>query len=53
MAIISTFELLIKPQLPKAVPVGPVIPPQASKLSRNVILGYFLTLANLSAIAIL
>jgi hypothetical protein len=49
MAIISTFELLIKPQLPKAAPVGPQIPPQALKLSRNVILGYFLTLANLSS----
>jgi hypothetical protein len=48
MAIISTFELLIKPQLPKASPVGPAIPPQALKLSRNVVLGYFLTLANLS-----
>jgi hypothetical protein len=47
MAIISSFELLIKPQLPKAAPVGPAIPPQASKLSRNVVLGYFLTLSNL------
>jgi hypothetical protein len=48
MATISTFELLVKPQLPKAAPVGTAIPPQAVKLSRNVILGYFLTLANLS-----
>lgn len=48
MAIISTFELLVKPQLPKAAPVGPVLPAQVSKLSRNVVLGYFLTLANLS-----
>jgi hypothetical protein len=44
MAIISTFELLIKPQLPKAL--APALPPNVSKLSRNVIQGYFLTLAN-------
>jgi hypothetical protein len=49
MAVISTFELLVKPQLPKKPPVGPQIPSQALKLSRNVILGYFLTLANLSS----
>jgi hypothetical protein len=49
MAIISTFELLIKPQLPKKAPVASQIPPQALKLSRNVVLGYFLTLANLSS----
>lgn len=50
MTIISTFELLIKPQLPKNIPgtINP-IPGQVSKLSRNVILGYFLTLANLSS----
>jgi hypothetical protein len=45
MVIISTFELLIKPQLPKAL--APALPPNVSKLSRNVIQGYFLTLANL------
>jgi hypothetical protein len=50
MAIISTFELLVKPQLPQAPPVGPAIPPQALKLSRNIIQGYFLTLANLSSV---
>lgn len=49
MAIISTFELLIKPQLPKNIPgTTTPIPGQVSKLSRNIILGYFLTLSNLS-----
>jgi hypothetical protein len=50
MTIISTFELLVKPQLPKSGAVGPIIPAGAAKLSRNVIQGYFLTLANLSNI---
>ncbi|MBW4622449.1 MAG: hypothetical protein KME17_24215 [Cyanosarcina radialis HA8281-LM2] len=42
--IISTFELLLKSQLPSGTP-GVV-----SNLSRNVIQGYFLTIANLSAV---
>jgi hypothetical protein len=41
--LISTFELLLKPQLP------PGIPGVVSNLSRNVIQGYFLTIANLSS----
>ncbi|MCP9933576.1 MULTISPECIES: hypothetical protein [Cyanophyceae] len=42
MAIISTFELLAKPQLPSGIP-GPI-----ASLSRNVIIGYFLTISNTS-----
>jgi hypothetical protein len=41
--LVSTFEILLKPQLP----VG--TPPPAANLSRNVVQGYFLTIANLSA----
>lgn len=40
MALVSTFEVLLKPQLP------PV--PGIDKLSRKVIQGYFLTLANVN-----
>ena len=40
MALVSTFEVLLKPQLP------PV--PGLDKLSRKVIQGYFLTLANVN-----
>lgn len=40
MTLVSTFEVLLKPQLP---PVG-----VAAKLSRKVIQGYFLTIANVN-----
>ncbi|WP_088891481.1 hypothetical protein [Leptolyngbya ohadii] len=50
--IISTFELLVKPQLPKDLPPG--IPAktkqQIDRLRRNTIQGYFLTIANLSSV---
>ncbi len=42
MSIISTFELLAKPQLPAGI-TGPI-----ANLGRNVIQGYFLTIANTS-----
>jgi hypothetical protein len=40
MALVSTFEVLLKPQLP------PI--PELKKLSRKVIQGYFLTLSNVN-----
>ncbi len=51
MAIISTFELLIKPQLPKETisKIPPDILAQLSPLARTVIQGYFLTLSNLTS----
>jgi hypothetical protein len=42
--LVSTFELLVKPQLPKEL--EPSLSPTVKKLSRTVIQGYFLTLAN-------
>lgn len=52
MAIISTFELLVKPQLPKEDKLPPGLPVQlinkVEQLRRNAIQGYFLTLSNLS-----
>ncbi|AFY47499.1 hypothetical protein Nos7524_1626 [Nostoc sp. PCC 7524] len=51
--LVSTFELLVKPQFPKAANLPVQIPPalkgNIEKLSRNVIQGYFLTLSNLNA----
>jgi hypothetical protein len=51
--LVSTFELLVKPQFPKAgslpVPVPPDLQANIEKLSRTVIQGYFLTLSNLNA----
>lgn len=47
MALISTFEVLLTPQLPK------VLPPDLNtvkNLGRNVIQGYFLTVANINSI---
>jgi hypothetical protein len=41
MALVSTFEVLLKPQLPPGVP-------GLGKLSRKVIQGYFLTLSNVN-----
>jgi hypothetical protein len=52
MAIVSTFELLVKPQLPteNQLPSGlPVnLLSKIDQLRRNAIQGYFLTLSNLS-----
>lgn len=45
--LISTFELLLKSQLPQDLP--PTVPVEVKNLSRNVIQGYFLTIANLSS----
>ncbi|MBW4531235.1 MAG: hypothetical protein KME02_11185 [Aphanothece saxicola GSE-SYN-MK-01-06B] len=43
MSLVSTFELLLKPQLPVAVAqVAPALAP----LSRTILLGYFLSIAN-------
>ncbi|MBD2741803.1 hypothetical protein [Coleofasciculus sp. FACHB-1120] len=42
--LVSTFELLVKSQLPKNLPSP--LPNNLEKLSRTVIQGYFLTLAN-------
>ncbi|UFP94958.1 hypothetical protein [Gloeobacter morelensis] len=49
--IVSTFELLVKNQLPKLgdlSPTPPSLPPGVANLSRTVIQGYFLTIANLN-----
>jgi hypothetical protein len=42
--LVSTFELLVKSQLPKEFPA----PPPFDKLGRTAIQGYFLTIANVS-----
>lgn len=52
--LVSTFELLVKPQLPKLadisnLPPGVMLPPEATKLARTVLQGYFLTISNLNA----
>lgn len=44
--LVSTFELLVQSQLPRDL--NPPAPPAASSLSRTVIQGYFLTLANVT-----
>lgn len=44
--LVSTFELLVKPQLPRDL--NPPPPPVAANLSRTVIQGYFLTIANVN-----
>ena len=53
MAVISTFELLVKPQLPKEDKLPPGLPSnllgKIEQLRRNAIQGYFLTLANLGS----
>jgi hypothetical protein len=41
--LVSTFELLVKPQLPKEIQQPPF-----DRISRTVIQGYFLTLANVT-----
>lgn len=45
MAFISTFELLLKPQLPKDITS---LDPDLSPLARNILQGYFLTIANVT-----
>lgn len=45
MAFISTFELLLKPQLPKSITASR---PELSPLARNILQGYFLTIANVT-----
>ncbi|WP_375474957.1 hypothetical protein [uncultured Nostoc sp.] len=45
MAFISTFELLLKPQLPKQLTDTK---PELSPLARKVLQGYFLTIANVT-----
>lgn len=52
--IISTFELLVKPQLPKDLPgnIPSSVKQKIDKLRRTVIQGYFLTIANLSSVDI-
>jgi hypothetical protein len=51
--LVSTFELLVKPQFPKEADFPAVIPPELiesiSKITRTVIQGYFLTISNLNA----
>ena len=46
--LVSTFELLVKPQFPKDAPVPPQGVPDITKLSRTVIQAYFLTIANVN-----
>jgi hypothetical protein len=41
--LVSTFEVLVKPQFPRNVPA-----PQIANLTRTVIQGYFLTIANVN-----
>jgi hypothetical protein len=45
MAFVSTFELLLKPQLPKAITASR---PELAGLTRTVIQGYFLTISNIT-----
>lgn len=50
--LVSTFELLVKPQLPKQEDLPAQVPDELKtkigKLSRTVIQGYFLTISNLN-----
>lgn len=54
--IISTFELLVKPQLPKDSqlpgPIPPSVKEKIGRLRRTAIQGYFLTIANLGPVDI-
>jgi hypothetical protein len=43
---VSTFEILVKPQLPNNLPGG--LPASLSNLRRTVVQGYFLNIANVS-----
>jgi hypothetical protein len=51
MAVVSTFELLVKPQLPKETisKIPKEIADQLAPLTRNLVQGYFLTIANLES----
>jgi len=44
--LVSTFELLLKPQLPKLGGLTPELTEKLKGLSRTVLQGYFLTIAN-------
>jgi hypothetical protein len=47
--LVSTFEVLVKSQFPKKLPPPPAtVPAGITKLSRTVIQGYFLTVANVN-----
>ncbi len=46
--LVSTFELLVKPQLPTTLPPGAPVIPGIGNLSRKIIQGYFLTVANVN-----
>lgn len=46
--LISSFELLLKPQFPKDAPVPSPGLPDITKLSRTVIQAYFLTISNVN-----
>ncbi|MFM2303986.1 MAG: hypothetical protein RLZZ135_1396 [Cyanobacteriota bacterium] len=46
--LVSTFEILVKPQLPSVLPPGTPPIPGIGNLSRKVIQGYFLTVANVN-----
>lgn len=52
--IVSTFELLVKPQLPKNLPgdLPDAVKEKIERLRRTVTQGYFLTIANLSPVDI-
>ena len=52
--LVSTFEVLVKPQLPKLPPPLPPLPPlpNLANITRNVIQGYFLTIANVNSFEI-
>lgn len=45
MALVSTFEILLKPQLPKSITDTRQ---ELAPLARTILQGYFLTIANLS-----
>ncbi|WP_094591136.1 hypothetical protein [Vulcanococcus limneticus] len=45
MAHVSTFEILLKPQLPKSITEAR---PELAPLARTILQGYFLTISNLS-----
>ncbi|MFN6154030.1 hypothetical protein [Anabaena sp. AL09] len=51
MTVISTFELLVKPQLPKKTisNIPSDIAEQLAPLTRTIVQGYFLTIANLES----
>lgn len=45
MALVSTFELLFKPQLPKSITATV---PKLTSITRNILQGYFLSIANVT-----